>query len=161
MNSSSNVEENETSVCLGRNSTGIKYNVGEVVIYSILGSLFCLLAFVGNCLVVAIIIKDRAISKHKQNLYLLSLAVADALLAVTVFPFSLSTELLGKWPFYSTYCRIYLSIDIALCTASIWSIAFIGLDRFASVKFPILYLRYKTTRRIKLLIAAVSKMCMK
>ena len=161
MNSSFNVEENETSVCLRPNYTYIKYDVGEIVIYSILGSLFCLLAFVGNCLVVAVIIKDPVINTHKHNLYLLSLAVADALLAVTVFPFSLSSELLGKWPFNPTYCRIYLSIDIALCTASIWSIAFIGLDRFASVKFPILCRQYKTTKKIKLLIAAVSKMSMK
>ena len=132
------------------------YNYEEIVIYSVLCSAFCLFTIVGNVLVIIVIVKEPRISKHDQNLYLLSLAVADALLAFLVVPFSITNELLGYWPFGYTYCRTFQSLDIALCTASICNIACIGLDRFASIKFPVFFRQYRTKKKIRIVILSVS-----
>uniref|UniRef100_H2ZCJ6 G-protein coupled receptors family 1 profile domain-containing protein n=1 Tax=Ciona savignyi TaxID=51511 RepID=H2ZCJ6_CIOSA len=115
----------------------------------------CSLGLFGNLTVILVIWKDRVISKHRQNLYLLSLAVADASLVVLVVPFSLTNELLGHWPFGAVYCRIYLSVDILLCTASIWNICVIGLDRYISVKYPMTYRKFRTMPKIRLFIISV------
>jgi len=152
-----NVTENETTYCIGPNTVEITYSVAEIVVYSILGAMLCIISFVGNLLVIVVIVKDPSLNRHKQNLYLLSLAASDALLAVLAMPFAITTELkVGFWQFGTVYCYIYLSLDIALITASIWNIAFIGMDRFASVKFPIWYRRYKTVGRIRYVIVGVS-----
>ena len=139
---------NETN-CLGRTSNIIVYNSHMVVVFIVLTAIFCCFAFFGNVTVIAAIVKDRVISKHKQHLYLLSLAVADTLLVVLVVPFSLTNELLGYWPFGDVYCRIYLSLDILLCTASICNICCIGVDRFVSVKYPTKYKKHRRITRIR------------
>ena len=144
------------SNCLGRTNKKTEYNLESVIVLIILTSLFCSIALGGNVTVILAIIKDHVISKHKQHLYLLSLAVADALLVVFVVPFSLTNELLGYWPFGDVYCRIYLSIDILLCTASICNICCIGIDRFVSVKYPTKYKKHRRLPRIKKTIAFVS-----
>uniref|UniRef100_H2ZCJ8 G-protein coupled receptors family 1 profile domain-containing protein n=1 Tax=Ciona savignyi TaxID=51511 RepID=H2ZCJ8_CIOSA len=131
------------------------YSDGEVILLSILTMLLCSLGLFGNLTVILVIWKDRVISKHRQNLYLLSLAVADASLVVLVVPFSLTNELLGHWPFGAVYCRIYLSVDILLCTASIWNICVIGLDRYISVKYPMTYRKFRTMPKIRLFIISV------
>ena len=132
--------------CLGREGRATaKYSLVAVVVLVALTALFCLFAFTGNVVVILAILRDRIISKHRQHLYLLSLAVADALLVVLVVPFSLTNELLGYWPFGDIYCRIYLSLDILFCTASICNICCIGIDRFVSVKYPT---KYKILRRM-------------
>ena len=142
---------------MGRNNTvDVSYGLAEIIIYSLLGAVLCIVSFVGNVLVIIVIIKDPSLSRHKQNLYLLSLAVSDALLAVLTMPFAIAAELMGSWVFGTAYCYIYLSLDITLITASICNIAFIGIDRFASVKFPILYRRYKTVGKIRSIIIGVS-----
>ncbi|XP_076804681.1 alpha-2Da adrenergic receptor-like [Clavelina lepadiformis] len=150
--------EEDRSRCLGNNSTesaGVTYSTSSVIVLSILTGLFCLLGLVGNVMVVVAILKDNVINKHIQNTYLMSLAVSDALLVVLVVPFTLTNELLDYWPFGDVYCRIYLSLDILLCTASICNICFIGLDRYISVKYPTTYRKFRTPTRIRLAILFV------
>ena len=146
-----------SSNCYGReDQLTAKYSLEAIVVISILTSLFCLFAFAGNVTVIMAIIRDRIISKHKQHLYLLSLAVADALLVVLVVPFSLTNELLGYWPFGYVYCRIYLSLDILFCTASICNICCIGIDRYVSVRYPTKYKKLRRMPRIRGAIIFVS-----
>ena len=142
--------------CLGWKNELTVYSLEAIVILIIVTTLFCLFAFAGNVTVIIAIVRDRVISKHKQHLYLLSLAVADALLVVLVVPFTLTNELLGYWPFGDTYCRIYLSLDILFCTASICNICCIGIDRFVSVKYPTKYVMLRRLPRIRAAILFVS-----
>uniref|UniRef100_H2ZCK0 G-protein coupled receptors family 1 profile domain-containing protein n=1 Tax=Ciona savignyi TaxID=51511 RepID=H2ZCK0_CIOSA len=154
---SENYLQAQATECLGDpNIPPTVYSDGEVILLSILTMLLCSLGLFGNLTVILVIWKDRVISKHRQNLYLLSLAVADASLVVLVVPFSLTNELLGHWPFGAVYCRIYLSVDILLCTASIWNICVIGLDRYISVKYPMTYRKFRTMPKIRLFIISVS-----
>ena len=73
---------------------------------------------VGNVLVIVAVLTSRAL-RAPQNLFLVSLASADILVATLVIPFSLSNEVMGYWYFGSTWCAFYLALDVLFCTSSI------------------------------------------
>ncbi|NWX21572.1 ADA2C protein, partial [Aegotheles bennettii] len=99
----------------------------------LLAALAVLLAtLVGNALVVVAISTSRAL-RAPQNLFLVSLASADILVAVLVLPFSLANEVMGYWYFGGLWCSLYLALDVLLCTASIGHLCAISLDRYWAV----------------------------
>ncbi|KAK2919838.1 alpha-2Db adrenergic receptor-like [Channa argus] len=119
-----------------------------VVTVIILGTL------VGNVLVVVAVFTSRAL-KAPQNLFLVSLASADILVATLVIPFSLANEVMGYWYFGSTWCSFYLALDVLFCTSSIVHLCAISLDRYWSVTKAVSYNRKRTPKRIKAMISIV------
>ncbi|XP_013875010.1 alpha-2 adrenergic receptor [Austrofundulus limnaeus] len=109
---------------------------------------------VGNTLVVIAVLTSRAL-KAPQNLFLVSLATADILVATLVMPFSLANELMGYWYFGKVWCGIYLALDVLFCTSSIVHLCAISLDRYWSVTQAVEYNLKRTPRRIKCIILVV------
>ncbi|CAF91577.1 unnamed protein product, partial [Tetraodon nigroviridis] len=109
---------------------------------------------VGNVLVVVAVFTSRAL-RAPQNLFLVSLASADILVATLVIPFSLANEVMGYWYFGSTWCSLYLALDILFCTSSIVHLCAISLDRYWSVTKAVSYNRKRTPKRIKAMISIV------
>ncbi|XP_035010969.1 alpha-2Db adrenergic receptor-like [Hippoglossus stenolepis] len=109
---------------------------------------------VGNVLVVMAVFTSRAL-RAPQNLFLVSLASADILVATLVIPFSLANEVMGYWYFGSTWCSFYLALDVLFCTSSIVHLCAISLDRYWSVTKAVSYNRKRTPRRIKAMISVV------
>ncbi|CAH1259185.1 ADRA2A [Branchiostoma lanceolatum] len=72
-----------------------------------------------------------------QNWYLVSLAVCDLMVGALIMPFSLANEIMGYWYFGQVWCEVYLMMDVLACTASIWNLCLISLDRLWSVTNPI------------------------
>ncbi|TDH17449.1 hypothetical protein EPR50_G00008510 [Perca flavescens] len=108
---------------------------------------------VGNVLVVVAVFTSRAL-RPPQNLFLVSLASADILVATLVIPFSLANEM-GYWYFGSTWCSFYLALDVLFCTSSIVHLCAISLDRYWSVTKAVSYNRKRTPKRIKAMISIV------
>ncbi|NWS94992.1 HRH2 protein, partial [Mionectes macconnelli] len=79
---------------------------------------------------------------------IVSLAITDLLLALLVLPFSAFYELAKEWPFGSTLCNIYSSLDVMLCTASILNLFLISLDRYIAVTTPLRYGQLVTPARV-------------
>ncbi|XDV39006.1 hypothetical protein PO909_008307 [Leuciscus waleckii] len=113
-----------------------------------------LVTIVGNVLVVVAVFTSRAL-RAPQNLFLVSLASADILVATLVIPFSLANEVMGYWYFGSTWCAFYLALDVLFCTSSIVHLCAISLDRYWSVTKAVSYNLKRTPRRIKLMITVV------
>ncbi|XP_030048445.1 alpha-2C adrenergic receptor [Microcaecilia unicolor] len=111
-------------------------------------SFLIVFTIVGNVLVVIAVLTSRAL-KAPQNLFLVSLASADILVATLVMPFSLANELMGYWYFGSAWCDIYLALDVLFCTSSIVHLCAISLDRYWSVTQAVEYNLKRTPRRIK------------
>ncbi|KAK6493454.1 5-hydroxytryptamine receptor 4-like [Huso huso] len=93
---------------------------------------------VGNFLLVL------AIAYFKQlhsptNSFVLSLAIADFLVGLTVMPYSMIRTIEGCWYFGSIFCRIHSSLDVMLCTASIFHLSCIAFDRYYAVCNPLVY----------------------
>ncbi|NWU33067.1 AA2DA protein, partial [Hylia prasina] len=121
----------------------------------LLAALSVLLAtLVGNALVVVAISTSRAL-QAPQNLFLVSLASADILVAVLVLPFSLANEVMGYWYFGGLWCSLYLALDVLLCTASIGHLCAISLDRYWAVTRAARLNLRRSPRRVKGMIGAV------
>lgn len=136
------INENETLP--GRHP----YTVQTSVTLTILVGILILLTVFGNVMVVISVITSRAL-RAPQNLFLVSLACADILVATLVMPFSLANELMGYWYFGKVWCEIYLALDVLFCTSSIVHLCAISLDRYWSVSQAIEYNLRRTPRRIK------------
>ncbi|XP_076836098.1 alpha-2Db adrenergic receptor [Brachyhypopomus gauderio] len=117
-------------------------------------SVIILVTIVGNVLVVVAVFTSRAL-RAPQNLFLVSLASADILVATLVIPFSLANEVMGYWYFGSTWCAFYLALDVLFCTSSIVHLCAISLDRYWSVTKAVSYNLKRTPQRIKCMIAVV------
>ncbi|XP_012879340.1 PREDICTED: alpha-2C adrenergic receptor, partial [Dipodomys ordii] len=109
---------------------------------------------VGNVLVVIAVLTSRAL-RAPQNLFLVSLASADILVATLVMPFSLANELMAYWYFGPVWCGVYLALDVLFCTSSIVHLCAISLDRYWSVTQAVEYNLKRTPRRVKATIVAV------
>uniref|UniRef100_A0A8C6SZQ6 Alpha-2B adrenergic receptor n=1 Tax=Neogobius melanostomus TaxID=47308 RepID=A0A8C6SZQ6_9GOBI len=107
-----------------------------------------MVTIVGNILVIIAVLTSRSL-KGAQNLFLVSLAAADILVATLIIPFSLANELQGHWAFSSLLCEIYLALDVLFCTSSIVHLCAIALDRYLSISKPVSYGTKPTPKRIK------------
>ena len=59
----------------------------------------------------------------------------------------------GHFPFGATTCVVWATMDVLMCTASIWHMATISVDRYCSLRFP---LRYRRTRTPFFVIAKIA-----
>ncbi|XP_042344372.1 alpha-2B adrenergic receptor [Plectropomus leopardus] len=116
-------------------------------------TLMVLFTIVGNIMVIIAVLTSRSL-RGPQNLFLVSLAAADILVATLIIPFSLANELLGYWYFKSLWCEIYLALDVLFCTSSIVHLCAISLDRYLSIS-RVTYGRQRTPQRIKAAIVVV------
>ena len=64
-------------------------------------------------------------------------------------------QVLRYWPFGSLWCRIWLAVDVWLCTASIFNLCAISLDRYIAISRPVKYPTVMSPRRARLLIICV------
>lgn len=130
------------------------YSLAAIGSIAALVSFLILFTVVGNILVVIAVLTSRAL-KAPQNLFLVSLATADILVATLVMPFSLANELMGYWYFGKVWCGIYLALDVLFCTSSIVHLCAISLDRYWSVTQAVEYNLKRTPKRVKCIILIV------
>uniref|UniRef100_A0A3Q3WV78 G-protein coupled receptors family 1 profile domain-containing protein n=2 Tax=Percomorphaceae TaxID=1489872 RepID=A0A3Q3WV78_MOLML len=130
------------------------YSLAAIAGIAALVSFLILFTVVGNILVVIAVLTSRAL-RAPQNLFLVSLATADILVATLVMPFSLANELMGYWYFGKVWCGIYVALDILFCTSSIVHLCAISLDRYWSVTQAVEYNLKRTPRRVKCIIVLV------
>ncbi|NWS73445.1 5HT5A protein, partial [Crotophaga sulcirostris] len=90
--------------------------------------------FLWNLLVLATILRVKAFHRAPHNL-VASTAVSDALVAALVMPLSLARELSAgrRWRLGRELCLAWVCFDVLCCTASIWNVTAIALDRYWSL----------------------------
>lgn len=62
---------------------------------------------------------------------------------------------LQVWIFGDLWCRVWLAVDVWMCTASILNLCAISLDRYVAVTRPVTYPSIMSTKRAKSLIAGL------
>ncbi|KAB0393309.1 hypothetical protein E2I00_000473 [Balaenoptera physalus] len=102
----------------GGGARATPYSLQVTLTLVCLAGLLMLFTVFGNVLVIIAVFTSRAL-KAPQNLFLVSLASADILVATLVIPFSLANEVMGYWYFGKAWCEIYLALDVLFCTSSI------------------------------------------
>ncbi|KAM3612033.1 uncharacterized protein V6R79_001283 [Siganus canaliculatus] len=142
-------DENTTDAPLA-----LPHSVAATTLIILVVTVIISVTIVGNVLVIVAVLTSRAL-RAPQNLFLVSLASADILVATLVIPFSLANEVMGYWYFGSTWCAFYLALDVLFCTSSIVHLCAISLDRYWSVTKAVSYNLKRTPKRIKSMIAVV------
>lgn len=103
--------------------------------------------FVWNLLVLVTILRVRTFHRVPHNL-VASMAISDVMVAGLVMPLSLVRELYGRrWILGKALCQVWISCDVLCCTASIWNVTAIALDRYWSITRHLEY-TLKTRKRI-------------
>ncbi|XP_054847783.1 trace amine-associated receptor 5-like [Eublepharis macularius] len=97
-----------------------------------------LLTVLGNLLVVISVSHFKTLHTP-TNFLLLSLALADLLLGLTVLPFSTIRSVEGCWYFGDDFCRFHTFLDTLFCLTSIFHLCFISIDRHCAICDPLLY----------------------
>ncbi|XP_066557088.1 D(4) dopamine receptor isoform X2 [Amia ocellicauda] len=95
----------------------------------VFGSLLIVAIICGNLLVCLSVWREKAL-KTTTNYFIVSLAVADLLLAVLVLPLYVYAEFQGgEWALNMVLCDALMTMDVMLCTASIFNLCAISVDR--------------------------------
>lgn len=112
--------------------------------------------FLWNLLVLVTILRVRAFHRVPHNL-VASTAVSDVLVAALVMPLSLVSELSAgrRWLLGRSLCHVWISFDVLCCTASIWNVAAIALDRYWTITRHLQY-TLRTRRRASALMIVVT-----
>eukprot|EP00066_Takifugu_rubripes_P004535 XP_003967971.1 PREDICTED: D(3) dopamine receptor [Takifugu rubripes] len=124
--------------------------------YAMLYSLLILAIVFGNVLVCLAVLRERSL-QTTTNYLVVSLAVADLLVASLVMPWAVYLEVVGgAWLFSRLYCNIFVTLDVMMCTASILNLCAISIDRYTAVVMPVLYnTTHRSRKRVFVMIAIV------
>ncbi|KAM9778294.1 trace amine-associated receptor 7g-like [Syngnathus typhle] len=115
---------------------------------------YCVLTFLsiaticGNLLVIISVVYFKQLHTP-TNYFILSLSLADLLVGLLVFPFSMTFTV--TWCFFDNnfICKIRDIFDVSLCTSSILNLCCISIDRYYAVCQPLEY-RSKITAQVAL-----------
>lgn len=112
-------------------------------------------AVLGNALVITSVVRHRKL-RVITNYYVVSLAMADMLVALCAMTFNASIELTnGEWLFGYFMCDVYNSFDVYFSTASILHLCCISVDRYYAIVRPLQYPIIMTNRTVTFMLANV------
>ncbi|XP_013771885.1 5-hydroxytryptamine receptor-like [Limulus polyphemus] len=122
-------------------------------ITSVILGLLILATVIGNVFVIAAIFMDRNL-QCVGNYLVLSLAVADLMVACLVMPLGAVYEVTQEWILGAALCDVWTAFDVLCCTASILHLLAIAIDRFWAVT-QVDYVRKRSARHIGTMIFIV------
>lgn len=103
----------------------------------LLGSII-LTALFGNLLVMVSVMRHRKL-RIITNYFVVSLALADMLVAMFAMTFNASVQMTGKWLFGYFMCDVWNSLDVYFSTSSILHLMCISVDRYWAIVKPLKY----------------------
>lgn len=127
------------------------YSMPHMVATSIILGTMILATIIGNVFVIAAILLEKNL-QSVANYLILSLAVADLMVAALVMPLAAVNEVSMQWFLGPEVCDVFVSFDVLCCTSSILHLVAIALDRYWAVT-QVEYVRNRPARRILLMIA--------
>ncbi|KAI3379695.1 hypothetical protein SNEBB_010128 [Seison nebaliae] len=117
-----------------------------LIVCGIISGSIIILTIVGNALVIIVIRRYRRL-RHTTNMVLGSLAAADLTLGLIVMPPAFLTDLFPQYHLINRmFCYLWISFDIMCCTASIFHLCIVAVDKYIAITRPLLYHRIMTHR---------------
>ena len=120
--------------------------VKAIVLISII-----LLAIFSNLLVVLSVQRYHKL-RHINNYFLVSLAVADLLVACFAMTFNATVEITGQWNFGYRICDLWNSLDVHFSTVSTLHLCCISVDRYYAIVRPLKYHSHMTVKVASIMI---------
>lgn len=121
------------------------YGTAFVVPMCTLLAVAMVLAVGGNIMVILTIIQHKNM-RTRTNMFIISLAVADILVAICDMPFSIITVIKSDWVFGDSFCEFNGVTMSLFMVASIQTLMFISIHKYVSITRP--FSRFMTPRRI-------------
>ncbi|KZC10424.1 PREDICTED: 5-hydroxytryptamine receptor 2B-like [Dufourea novaeangliae] len=138
----------------GNSSTdGLVFSDASIILRALVLGLLILVTVVGNLFVIAAILLERNL-QSVANYLIVSLAVADLMVACLVMPLGAVYEINSGWSLGPELCDMWTSSDVLCCTASILHLVAIAVDRYWAVT-DLNYIQARNPRRIGILIVTV------
>ncbi|XP_014241423.1 octopamine receptor beta-1R-like isoform X2 [Cimex lectularius] len=126
-----------------------------LIVKACLMGFIILAAILGNLLVIVSVMRHRKL-RVITNYFVVSLALADMLVALGAMCFNASVELTdGTWLFGSFMCDVWNSLDVYFSTVSILHLCCISVDRYYAIVQPLDYPLIMTRRKLAIMLAAV------
>uniref|UniRef100_A0A674E8L8 G-protein coupled receptors family 1 profile domain-containing protein n=1 Tax=Salmo trutta TaxID=8032 RepID=A0A674E8L8_SALTR len=118
-------------------ATSSTHQASRVILYAFFtAGIVC--RVVDNFLVVLAIVYCKQL-QSPTNSFVMSLAVADCLVGLVIMPYSMVRTVEGCWLFGALFCQVHSSLDIMLCTASIFHLSCIAFNRYYAMCNPLVY----------------------
>ncbi|XP_077979599.1 allatostatin-A receptor-like [Glandiceps talaboti] len=128
-------------------------NIVSYVIPIVYG-LTCLVGFVGNTLVIYVVLKVRKM-KTTTNLFILNLSIADFLFLLLVVPFTAVGYTVPSWPFGRFICKLTNYLTIVNLYASVFTLMCMSFDRYLAVVYPIRSMKFRNVRNATIVVVAM------
>ncbi|XP_060529559.1 5-hydroxytryptamine receptor-like isoform X2 [Cylas formicarius] len=134
----------------------LKDPITDVIVMGVLSivlGLMILVTVIGNVFVIAAILLERNL-QNVANYLIVSLAVADLMVACLVMPLGAVYAISNNWIMGPELCDMWTSIDVLCCTASILHLVAIAIDRYWAVT-NVDYIHTRNGSRIGIMIVIV------
>ncbi|XP_078371551.1 histamine H2 receptor-like [Oculina patagonica] len=125
-----------------------------VIVHTVILAATTLLSLTGNSFVCLAFYRKRRL-RTITNFYVLSLAVADIMVAAFVFPFRTIASGARSWPFSNKLCQSCGFLVIPWATVSLWTLALTSINRYFCVVKPQRYSVYFTKKKTILSILSI------
>ncbi|CAG5135912.1 unnamed protein product, partial [Candidula unifasciata] len=113
----------------------IKYKpLWEIVVKTVFYVPVIILGIIGNVIIIAVVAKNKRM-QTTTNYYIVNLAVADCLVALTCSWTHLVDDLTPFWILGSFFCTFNTFSQVLFLVASIFTLTFIACDRFFGIVF--------------------------
>ncbi len=145
-----NVTTNGTADDGGMDDGGFMV-VAPTVLKAIVLITIILVAIFSNLLVVISVMRYHKL-RHINNYFLVSLAVADLLVACFAMTFNATVEITGRWNFGYWVCDLWNSLDVHFSTVSTLHLCCISVDRYYAIVRPLKYTSYMTVKVASIMI---------
>ncbi|XP_055381571.1 octopamine receptor beta-2R isoform X2 [Condylostylus longicornis] len=109
-----------------------------LIIKSIIMVCIIIAAIFGNLLVIISVMRVRKL-RVITNYFVVSLAMADIMVAIMAMTFNFSVQVTGRWLFSPFLCDLWNSLDVYFSTASILHLCCISVDRYYAIVKPLKY----------------------
>ncbi|KAL3877881.1 hypothetical protein ACJMK2_035525 [Sinanodonta woodiana] len=106
--------------------------------------LICICGLIGNSLVIYVVLRFTKM-KTVTNMYILNLAVSDALFLISL-PFLIPTTIMEYWMFGTAMCKIYFVLFSINLFTGVFTLTAMSADRYLAVCHPVRSVNYRTSR---------------
>uniref|UniRef100_A0A8C0BKR1 Galanin receptor 2 n=1 Tax=Buteo japonicus TaxID=224669 RepID=A0A8C0BKR1_9AVES len=130
------------------NSSAVGSEVGwqpESVIIPLVYLIIFLVGTVGNCLVLAVLLRNGQV-KNTTNLFILNLGVADLCFILFCVPFQATIYTLEGWVFGPFMCKAVHFFIYLTMYASSFTLTTVSLDRYLAIRYPLHSRELRTPR---------------
>ncbi|KAI0989429.1 hypothetical protein GJ496_010146 [Pomphorhynchus laevis] len=121
-------------------------SVIQLIPVTVIYVIIIILTITGNMLFIlsALLVKRL---RTPNNILIVNMAICDIMVAVIVMPIAALNHLLGEyWQLGSFLCDFWTTMDVFLCSSSIFNFLLISMDRYLIIKNPFAYERIMNFR---------------